>query len=147
MVIAWKHSAHFLPGFIQIHRIFSPIQWSINWVNFENCSLENNIWVFCCLLEGSWYNTGSLASTLIFYCKAAKQSCLFIEISLKGKGEKLLTIPLKIFVDSLRFDLTSKLALLQVRGWTRWSPKLSSSLNYFMILNFALQLKVSKALQ
>jgi len=62
---------------------------------------------------------GILDSALIFYCKAAKQSCLYVQISLKVEGDQHLNTLLKIFRDLLKFDLTSKLSLLQVGGWTR----------------------------
>lgn len=51
-------------------------------------------------------DTAILASTFIFYSKAAKQSFLFIEIGSKGKGEQLPNITWKIFTDFLKFYLT-----------------------------------------
>lgn len=89
--------------------------------NSENSSSENNTYVrvFSCLLERSEYNMGIVTSALILYCKAEKLSCLFTEISFKWKGELLLNILLKLFRVSLNFDLTSKMALLEVGGWTK----------------------------
>lgn len=114
----FENTAHFLPGFLQLRRIYFPSNCSYGTVNLMS-KLENKIsmWIFYLLHKDHWY-ADILTSNLI--CRVA----FLMLICLNGKGQQHLNIPMKIFRDPLKFSLASSRRLDRMTSRASFQPKL-----------------------